>query len=386
MVQRIRDHKVHLKGERAKLPPRREPYWRHIDVGRHLGYRKTETGSETWVARFTDGLDKYHYKSLGSLAAIDWTVAKKMADEWFKTCQAGLIRAGTVEQVLRDYVKDRAVNVSQKNADDAEKRFKTHVYGTALARVALDKLTPAHIDTWRTDVLEASTPESTLRTFKVVRAALQRAFRLGEIQSDAAWKRIPLKAGTLAENALDLYWTIAERRAFLDTCPADLCAFLTAIGHTGARPQEIASALVEDFDPFTRTLTLRHRKGHRSALKARQFTLANAAALEFFKAQAKSKTPKAPLLSRSDGSSWYSDKDHGAWVAMLKRARRAGKFDDRVTAYHFRHWFITDALNAGIVAANVATLCGTSITMIDQFYKKFVKGAVTEQLKAMETA
>ena len=59
-------------------------------------------------------------------------------------------------------------------------------------------------------------------------------------------------------------------------------------------------------------------------------------------------------------------------------------FDDRLTAYHFRHWAITDWLNAGIVSVNVATLAGTSIGMIERYYKKFVRGHVNDQLAEME--
>ena len=80
------------------------------------------------------------------------------------------------------------------------------------------------------------------------------------------------------------------------------------------------------------------------------------------------------MLTRSDGSSWYSDSSNGLWVSALKKVRRDNEFNDRVTAYHFRHWTITDWLNAGIVTANVATMTGTSIAMIGGFYKKFVKG------------
>lgn len=385
MAQRIRDHKIHLKGERAKLPPRREPYWRHIDIGRHLGYRKTDTGSETWIARWTDEESKYHYQRLGSLAALDWTAAKRRAEEWFRQAEAGIVRAGTVEEVCRNYVDNRRVEIGDKNANDAEKRFKAHVYGKPIGRVVLDKLSPKHIEKWRNDLLARSTPEHTKRTFKTFKAALNYGFRQGEIATDAAWKRVSAVVGEETANELDFYWTVAQRRAFLDECPEDLRNYLTAISYTSARPQEIATALVADFDPFSRKLVFRHRKGHRSRLRVRDFHLSNEAAFQFFKRMAKDKTPQAPLLTRADGTGWYSEKGHGVWVAMVKRIRREHNFDDRLTAYHFRHWTITDWLNAGIVASNVATLAGTSTAMIDQYYKKFVKATVDEQLKGVQT-
>jgi integrase len=382
---RTRDHRVHLKNYRSKLPARREPYWRQIDAGRYIGFRKTETGSETWIARWTDDDSKFHYQAIGSVAAFDWSGAKGIAERWFDQCEAGVVRAGTVEEACKAYVEDRRVQVSERNARDAEKRFKANVYGTKLARTKLDKLRSTQLTTWRDELLAKSTPEYTKRTGKTLYAALNYAFRERMVRSNDEWKRVSMNVGGERPNELDFYWTVEQRRAFLEVCANDIRNLLMAICYTGARPQEIASAVVEDFAPDARILVLRHRKGYRSREKARAFSLSNDTALAFFRAQAGNREPTEPLLTREDGSGWYSAKGHGAWVAQVKRVRREHGFDDRVTAYHFRHWTITDWLNAGIVAANVATIAGTSISMIDSYYKKFIKARVDDQLKALVT-
>ena len=385
MATRSRDYKIHLKNERRKLEPRREPYWRHIDVGKHVGYRKTENRSESWIARFTDDDDRFTSMALGSLTELDWTAAKTKADEWFGQCVVGVIRSSTVEEICRAYVDNRRVEIGEGNATDATKRFKAHVYGTPFGRTKLDKLRPAHVQDWRNTLLKKTTVEMCKRTHKTLNAALNYGFRQGAIASDAAWKRVPLITGAVTANALDFYWSVDVRRTFLDKCPADLRDFLTAISLTAARPQEIAAAKTGDFNVFARKIILRHRKGRGSKWRERGFSLSNDAALAFFKRVSSSKLPEAPLLTRVDGSGWYSARGNGAWVAALKRVRRDNGFDDRVTAYHFRHWAITDLLNVGIVAAEVGTLSGTSIDMIDTYYKKHVKGRVDAQLAAMDT-
>ncbi|TDJ21685.1 MAG: site-specific integrase [Gammaproteobacteria bacterium] len=387
MATRVRDRSIQLKNTRKALSARREPYWRQLNPGRYLGYRKTETGSETWIARWTDEEGRFKYESLGPLSAFTWSEAKASAEEWFDLCEVGIVRAGTVEEACRNYVDNRRVEISDNNANDAEKRFKAHVYGTPFAKIRLNKLRTKQIERWRNDLLAGSTPEHTKRTFKILRAALNYAFRSGEIRSDAEWKRVSLtvKGDTQHVNELDFYWPVEQRRAYLKKCPADLRDFLTALSLTGARPQEIAAAKVEDFERFSRKLILRHRKGYQSRLKARDFSLANDATFDFFVRMAADKLPQAPLLTRSNREGWYSAKGNGAWVAQVKRIRRAHKFDDRLTAYHFRHWAITDWLNLGIVAANVATLAGTSIEMIDQYYRKHVKAHVDDQLAGVET-
>ncbi len=95
-----------------------------------------------------------------------------------------------------------------------------------------------------------------------------------------------------------------KRRQYLEKCPADLRDFLTALSLTGARPQEIAAAKVEDFERFSRKLVLRHRKGYQSRLKTRDFSLANDAAFNFFVRMVSDKLPQAPLMTRNkrDGS------------------------------------------------------------------------------------
>jgi len=381
---RTRDHKIHLKTYRTKLKCRREPYWRQVGEGKHIGYRKTASGSESWIARWTDDLGKYHASSLGPLSAFSFDEAVEKADRWFKQCGAGMIRSGTVEAACRDYVANRRVEIGERNAADAEKRFIAHLYDSALAPVKLDKLNARMVQRWRDALLAGSTPAHTKRTFKILRAALNHAYRLGEISSDAAWKRVSLSVGDEAENELEFYWTMAERRAFLERCPEDLRDFLTAIAVTGARPQEIATAVVDDVDLFSRKLILRHRKGYRSRLKARDFSLVNEGALALFRRVQANKLPQAPLLTRHDGSGWYTANGHAAWVAQVKKIRRDHHVDDRLTAYHFRHWAITDWLNAGIVSVNVATLAGTSIGMIERYYKKFVRGHVNDQLAEMD--
>ena len=98
---RISDHKIHLVNEHKPLPPRREPYWRHIAPRKYVGFRKTDTGSETWIARYTDENNDYHTQSIGTVAALKWSEAQAKAEEWFKQCDDGIVRSGTVEDVCR---------------------------------------------------------------------------------------------------------------------------------------------------------------------------------------------------------------------------------------------------------------------------------------------
>ena len=74
-------HSIVTKTARAKLPPRREPYWHRIGQRRHLGYRRTANGG-SWIARVLDDTGKRAFHSLGEYH--DFDTAQRMAMEWFE--------------------------------------------------------------------------------------------------------------------------------------------------------------------------------------------------------------------------------------------------------------------------------------------------------------
>ena len=55
MPRKARDERLDTRTARLKLTPRREPYWRNIQEGRAIGYRRLTGGKAgTWVARHYD--------------------------------------------------------------------------------------------------------------------------------------------------------------------------------------------------------------------------------------------------------------------------------------------------------------------------------------------
>ena len=65
MVRTVRDSQLEKSDQRRRLTARPKPYWRLIDSGLHIGYRRTRSGAGTWIARrFTDD-KKYLEKQLG---------------------------------------------------------------------------------------------------------------------------------------------------------------------------------------------------------------------------------------------------------------------------------------------------------------------------------
>ncbi len=73
--------------------------------------------------------------------------------------------------------------------------------------------------------------------------------------------------------------------------------FWRGLALTGARPKELAAAVVADFEGTT--LRLAHRKGRPVNLRRRHVVL-SAGAIEFFKEQSKDKVPNAPLFTEDE--------------------------------------------------------------------------------------
>ena len=367
---------------RSALSARREPYWAKIREGCYLGYRKTESGSGAFIARYRDEEGKQHYRKLGDIAAFEkYDDATDQAREWFKQCEGGVINADSVEAALRAYVDDRRIQKGEKTAHDAEKRFVALVYGKKLGRKKLDKLKPKDVLEWRNALATKSTPAHTNRNLNALKAGLNWAKRNGLCISTEAWKDIQKVSG--ANESRDIYLTVEERQKLITNSHPDLADFIRGLLYTGARPQELASTKVSDFDLRTASLRLVHYKGNTAEPKERYFPL-SPNALEFFKRITKNRIGNQPLMT-CNGEGWYSAKGHGRWIPMMKKARRTAGLSEGVTSYVMRHCCIADWLVGGIDPASVSKLAGTGLEYISENYHKFIRSRVEDKLAEIET-
>src|SRR5262249_5583781 len=59
MARKVRDARLDSRTARSKLEGRGKPYYRAIDPGLHLGYRRPLSGSGRWVVRLYEGEQDY---------------------------------------------------------------------------------------------------------------------------------------------------------------------------------------------------------------------------------------------------------------------------------------------------------------------------------------
>ncbi|MCE7031724.1 tyrosine-type recombinase/integrase [Lysobacter sp. GX 14042] len=373
---------------RDKLKPRREPYWHTLATGQAIGFRPSKSGEGgTWIARFNDpDSGKRPLRSLGDFGHLPpserFGAAAKEAMEWFKHLDAG----GSHEVLT---VRDACERYAERGPKDAAGRFARHVYDDPIASVLLHKLTPRHVRVWR-ERLEAmpaqvsrskSGPRTTRprskatinRDMVAFRAALNEAFKNGDVLSEHAWREA-LKPYEVTSRR-DLYLTREQRRAFLAELPADAQAFCRALCLLPLRPGALAAARVGDFDAGRAILTVRSDK----AGEGRPLVLPPASA-DLLREQIRNKLPTAFIFMRADGSVWNKD----AWKKPITAAAQAASLPPGTTAYTLRHSVITDLVTSGRTdLLTVAKLAGTSVRMIEKTYGHLLQERATAALATL---
>lgn len=366
------DTKIDTVAARAKLAPRREPYWRRLAVGRHLGYRfMAADGDGTWVAKYRDDdTGKRHYKALGTFDHLPpnarHDAATKAANAWFEHLgHGGTTETLTVKDACERYAADLERKKGAGAAADVLRRFNQYVYGTDLAKIELDRLKPIHLETWRhalqdmpTHRGEPRTASSLNRDMTCLRAALNLAHRDQLIVSDSAWagKLLPIKN---ADKRRELYLDRDQRQALIDAASPDLAMFIKALCALPLRPGAMSALTVSNYDRRLRTINVATDK----AGEGRRIALPDSTAALFDEAM-RDKLPGALLFTRADGEQWIKDK----WGCPFKAAAAAAGLPAGSTIYVLRHSLITDLVHAGVDLLTVAQISGTGLRMIEQNY------------------
>ena len=384
--------RIDTKTGRASLKCQREPHWHKCSTDRHLGFRKLDSGSCTWIARYRGEDGKRSYKALGDLTdefGFDQAMAAALA--WFKDRDRGIKPdAETVGDVCRLYVKDREAQKGKAAGNAAHRMFEREVYGGggkkgdryaphALASTPLAKVRTRALEAWRDGlVTKGLTKASANRTLTTLRAALNYAVKHRHVSADAAieWRSVqPFKG---ADQSRSLYLDLEQRRALLAACAGGLRDLIEAAMHTGARAGELVSARVKQFDKRTASISFTGKTGTR-------IVPLSPAAAALFERLSKDKLPEAFLLMKDDGAAW----GHSDWDELVRDAAGRARVGDGeqakplpagVCLYTLRHSWISAALLDGISLLEVSKLVGTSVRMIDKNYGHLVQSVARERL------
>lgn len=370
-------HKIETVSSRAKLVPRREPYWHRLRRGEYVGYRKLSKDSAgTWTARRRQDDGKQTFESLGTLeqepphARFDLAVASSNA--WFQQVESrgNSKDIHTVADACERYVTHLSESKSKATAADAMSRYRRWVLNHRIAALKLEALSRDDCRDFRRDLVNTPvtrtksgvttdrSKDTVNRDVTALRAALNFAFAEGYVKSDFAWRET-LKPFERAGKRRELYLDREQRQSLILSAPIDLGDFLRGLAILPLRPGALAALSVSSFDVRLSVLSVGKDKHGQD----RKLKLPLGIARLFERACA-NKTATLPIFTRADGRPWHKD----AWKHPVKEAAAKAGLPAAVTAYTLRHSIITDLVHEGLDLLTVAQISGTSVAMIQDHY------------------
>jgi hypothetical protein len=227
VARTVRDQNLETRSARGRLKPSTKPYYRSIDPGLHLGYRKGKNGGR-WVVRWYVGNQEYKTDTIANaddvadaddVAILSFAQAQAVAREM--RSRAARIAAGLpvetgpyiVKQCIVEYLM--WMEQHRKGANDARYRAEALIL-PKLGAIECEKLRVGELRAWLQGVAKAPArlrakaggaprfrevdekDEDTVRrrrasanrTLTILKAALNMAWREGKIASDEAWRRV----------------------------------------------------------------------------------------------------------------------------------------------------------------------------------------------------
>jgi len=374
------------KRERDRLKVQRDPHYLKLAHGAYLGFRR---GPDTWTARYRSRDGVQQYLALTEVASYDYDGAKRAAEDWFRQLGASAVRSvkrATVRAAAEAYLAHLMEHGRAEAAKEALGRFKLTLWSSPLADLPLESATRDDFRDWRRGLTAGRQPRSINRQVRAVIAALNFAVEEGgHIGNPMAWQLQPLADDTDEEGETAVFLDSGQRRALIAAAEPHAADFFRGLELTGARPKELAGALVRDFDGAA--IKLSHRKGRPVKLRVR-FTVLGTDGVEFFSRVVKGRNAKDPLFTEDGSQPWRRHMWARKARAAVARCNESGGsviLPDGVGAYAFRHARISELLQLhNIDPISVAHQTGTSLAMIERAYMRFIPSAMREKLAAVK--
>lgn len=384
-----------------------------IEEGRSIGYRRIDNAKAgggvkagSWIARRHDTGQGRLYKALGTaddltdadgMGRLSFTQAQKKAQEWFAAAaeDAPASQAAvTVNDALSEYMRDYASR-GGKALPSLTNCVEAHIR-PAFGSRTVASLTAQEVKLWHAGLASAaprlrskatSTPKtrkvdgpdaerarrsSANRIMTVFRAALNLAFRDGQVATDTAWRRV--KPFQRVEAARVRFLDDAEAKRLADACPADLRRLVTAALLTGMRLGEIVGMKVADFDAVAGTVHVPLSKGGR----ARHVWL-TPEGIAFFRKVAADQSREVLMLRRDDGSEWGKSQQH----RPIHEACKVAKIIPAIGFHILRHTHASRLARAGAPMLAIAAQLGhASVAITHKHYAHLSPDHVAQAVRA----
>jgi integrase len=411
MSRTLRDTKLESRAAREKLRARGKPYWRELEPGCHLGYRRLSGKPGRWVARHYIGAQSYQtetiataddYSDADGVAVLSYRQAQaKIRERMVERAHAADPDAGpySVSKACDDYLDYlRSEGRSDAAIKDATYRVEAFIR-PALGALEVMKLRASQLRRWRADLAKAAPRLRTKvgskqkhreqsddrarkatanRHLTVLKAALNHAFDEEKVPANQAWGR-RVKPFEDVETARIRYLQIAEARRLVNACDASFGLMVQAALQTGARYSELARVKVDDFDRDAGTVFIGLSKGG----KARHVALSDEG-VQFFRQACAGLAGNTLIFRKSDGSVWSKSHQDRPMARACKRA----SITPKIGFHGLRHTYASLMVKSGaplhVVALNLGHVSKDGqpdVRMVTRHYAHFEESFVAAAVK-----
>lgn len=409
MARTVRDANLETRTARARLKASGKPYYRAIDPGLHLGYRKGQAGGK-WVMRWYTGQGKYEVDTIATaddsadadgVAVLDFRQAQALIRERYvervRVAQGLPAKDGpyTVRSCIDEYL--RFLEGNRKSAKDARWRAEALIL-PALGDIPCADLTAAKLRRWLEDT--ATNPPrlrsakdaepryrdideeddeqrrkrraTANRTLTILKAALNRAWREGKIASDDAWRRVePFEE---ADAARVRYLAIHECQRLINAAQGEFRDLVRAALLTGCRFGELAALQCRDFNPDAGTLHIRTSKVGKS-----RHVVLHDEGIELFTRLTAGRPGVELLLRKADGDRWGKSNQTRPMMEACARA----KIEPPANFHALRHTYASHSVMAGAPLLVVAKNLGHADTrMVEKHYGHLSESYIADAIRA----
>jgi integrase len=409
MARLVRDAQLETRTARARLPINPKPFFRRLEIGFHLGYRRLSNGG-TWIARRFAHDRRYRESRLGvaddhqdadGVFVLNYAQAQKAAREWwllelrrqggYDTRTAPLTVAEAVEEYLNALERRGG-----KSVYHSRRAAITHIL-PALGSLPIAKLTAKRIEDWHRSLAEKpplarSKPghkpnhrkadgssdgirkrrATANRVMTVLKAALNHAWKAGHVASDDTWRRVrPFKAVGAARVR---YLSEAECGRLVNVCKPAFRNLVCGALLTGCRYSELAALHSADFNADAGVLTIRESK----AGKPRHVILTDEGR-RLFRTLTAGKLRGDPIFTRGNGGVW--GKSHQ--LRPMLEASRQAKINPAVSFHVLRHTHGSILAMRGVPLQVIAEQLGHADTrMTEKHYAHLAQSYIADTIRA----
>jgi integrase len=418
MARTTRDNKLESRAARSRLEVRGKPYYRSLEPGLHLGYRRNTGGTGKWVGRYYVGGQTYEVETLATaddfsdadgVAILDFKQAQKLARE--RMVERAHKAAGkTGPYTVADAMDEYLVFLDRKRKSGPDARFRdAALIRPKLGNIELAALKAKKLRHWHAGLAEQAprlrTKEgkpqkfrkvgsddetkrrrraSANRTLTILKAALNMAWREGEVPSDTEWRRVePFEN---VDAARVRYLTIAEAQRLRNACEPDFRKLVQGALETGCRYGELASLTVSDFGVAKQrredgtfkdvgTIAIRQSKSG----KPRHVVLTADEGIAFFKQVCAGRAGSELMFVNAGGGAWGKSQQQ----RPIKKASARAKIDPPANFHVTRHTWASHAVMAGVPLLVVAKNLGHSDTrMVEKHYGHLAPSYIIDAIQA----